>query len=1149
MSVSDPEPLPLTKLATGVWASGRSHQTYIVSMASRKMFVLLVVKQYRATPARGGSMCGGSRMEPRQLLSQVRQLLDKRNPLVAPFKELGQYMEGTNSESAGWVVALEVPWGGIVGIDYLNPLHADGRLVLEAKSVTKRVFDSLSSTEHYYSWSPDRAAATNPSLPEAVVEAGPSSQDQAASADLVSPSGPRAQSSRSTSPAPFHTKTKNREASHSRFGTPEASKNREVSHSRSETTEASKTREASHSRFETPQRSRWKFLSNSPDRVTWGGVAPTPRTSPVRYQAASRQTPKPSHQGLGSSEVSPAGCMPALAGPVFKPSGAASTTADCMPALAGHVSTPSAAVSTSYAMSPIQDSQSSWDYLRTLLRPALTSQAPASGGQVASRQLHQPSIPMTATVNSPEQVAPWQLLGPSSPVTPMANIHVSEIHQQLLQTPRSSQDQSSVRGVQGVEVAQSWCSACSQWVPPPLSNGASRQLSNVISHRAKPLDVALMASSPQGQQGSMLPARTQQGGMLPARSLSEPDLESLVLNSLAGGVQVAQEGLNGDLPVPLGTLSTTNIEVCWVKPTSSRISKAPLPGTKGLGPGPAGTATWGGSTKGPGPRPAGSTTWSRRPSRRNQSECGTAGSQVPSSRGGAVRFQLQDRRGGLGQGYSSNPNGPDPTRRDLPASFLTDAAKQQLPSSFRLQAQGGKPLPGGRRLSMQGHSGSSVDLAHLAGSSWSEWDQGGGLGMDIPAPSRWTSASAVYYDRTLVLNFKDPILHPVLRRFVKSDLRLLRLYESGLPPWAVFLPSYGFWYRPWLRQVTKALFLALSVVSMLFGFYDLYKNIPFVKQVVSATLLRIHLPSRQIMDWLEHHTQIRLSILLTWMFSRSALATAVMALLRSATAVVAELLAPLAAAAAQPLAVIVKVGGACIRPVRSLVALLAGPLIRSTWSMLLSILRLLALLGSHLRATLQIVTVPALLLAQATSASAALARAHMSTLMQALAAMLLSVRVLLANCAVHLMTLGRVLRSMGKVFSAGSKATEAVAPLASATSSGWLWKELLATEGVLHQALMRCFKALQSVLKFLITLATTVIKHRVSLKLQARYTARRAARSAQISYHPGNNCDQASRVSKATSALHCAAGGAEGATAYCTALTRDFAHGSIVSTS
>jgi len=59
------------------------------------------------------------------------------------------------------------------------------------------------------------------------------------------------------------------------------------------------------------------------------------------------------------------------------------------------------------------------------------------------------------------------------------------------------------------------------------------------------------------------------------------------------------------------------------------------------------------------------------------------------------------------------------------------------------------------------------------------------------------------------------------------------LYESGLPVWAIFLPTYGLYYRPWMRRLTWILFIAVSVFSMACGFYDLYKNVPHVDKVSS----------------------------------------------------------------------------------------------------------------------------------------------------------------------------------------------------------------------------------------------------------------------------------------------------------------------------
>ena len=35
----------------------------------------------------------------------------------------------------------------------------------------------------------------------------------------------------------------------------------------------------------------------------------------------------------------------------------------------------------------------------------------------------------------------------------------------------------------------------------------------------------------------------------------------------------------------------------------------------------------------------------------------------------------------------------------------------------------------------------------------------------------------------------------------QSNERLLKLYESGLPAWAIYMPLYRLPYRPWMRKV------------------------------------------------------------------------------------------------------------------------------------------------------------------------------------------------------------------------------------------------------------------------------------------------------------------------------------------------------------
>ena len=62
------------------------------------------------------------------LKDNVEQLLSHRNPF---------YVE------QGLVMAFEVAWADVVGMDYAARLMEDARLVLEARSLAKRVFASV----------------------------------------------------------------------------------------------------------------------------------------------------------------------------------------------------------------------------------------------------------------------------------------------------------------------------------------------------------------------------------------------------------------------------------------------------------------------------------------------------------------------------------------------------------------------------------------------------------------------------------------------------------------------------------------------------------------------------------------------------------------------------------------------------------------------------------------------------------------------------------------------------------------------------------------------------------------------------------------------------------------------------------------------
>lgn len=99
-----------------------------------------------------------------------------------------------------------------------------------------------------------------------------------------------------------------------------------------------------------------------------------------------------------------------------------------------------------------------------------------------------------------------------------------------------------------------------------------------------------------------------------------------------------------------------------------------------------------------------------------------------------------------------------------------------------------------------------------------------------------TLEATIYRDVFIMLRFSDHDLPFKLKDIIMSKLRLLTLLEAGLPSWVIFLQSYpGFCrlYRPWMCPLARALYVLISVVTVLIGFYDLYKNVPLLKETLS----------------------------------------------------------------------------------------------------------------------------------------------------------------------------------------------------------------------------------------------------------------------------------------------------------------------------
>lgn len=104
-----------------------------------------------------------------------------------------------------------------------------------------------------------------------------------------------------------------------------------------------------------------------------------------------------------------------------------------------------------------------------------------------------------------------------------------------------------------------------------------------------------------------------------------------------------------------------------------------------------------------------------------------------------------------------------------------------------------------------------------------------------------------YKDVLVLVRFGDRDLPFKFREVIMSDVRLLTLLEAGLPSWVLFLQSYpGFChlYRPWMCLLARTLYVIISIITVVIGFYDLYKNVPVLK----ATASRLCGP---LFDWVE----------------------------------------------------------------------------------------------------------------------------------------------------------------------------------------------------------------------------------------------------------------------------------------------------------
>ncbi|XP_071727104.1 uncharacterized protein [Rutidosis leptorrhynchoides] len=154
-------------------------------------------------------------------------------------------------------------------------------------------------------------------------------------------------------------------------------------------------------------------------------------------------------------------------------------------------------------------------------------------------------------------------------------------------------------------------------------------------------------------------------------------------------------------------------------------------------------------------------------------------------------------------------------------------------------------------------------------SETSSLSETGSYHIASPCPSECVEATepTQYRDVLLLFRFNDRDLPFELQKIIMSDLRLLTLLEAGLPTWVIFFQSYPVFihiYRPWMCPLARALYVSMSFVTVIIGFYDLYKNVPVLK----ATASRLFGP---LFDWIETWEMVsRIKYLGTMLFLHNA---------------------------------------------------------------------------------------------------------------------------------------------------------------------------------------------------------------------------------------------------------------------------------------
>ncbi|CAH8383230.1 unnamed protein product [Eruca vesicaria subsp. sativa] len=210
----------------------------------------------------------------------------------------------------------------------------------------------------------------------------------------------------------------------------------------------------------------------------------------------------------------------------------------------------------------------------------------------------------------------------------------------------------------------------------------------------------------------------------------------------------------------------------------------------------------------------------------------------------------------------------------------------------------------------------------------------------VPDGENITEATE-YKDVLVLVRFGDRDLPFKFREVIMSDIRLLTLLEAGLPSWVLFLQSYpGFChlYRPWMCLLARTLYVIISIITVVIGFYDLYKNVPVLK----ATASRLCGP---LFDWVETWDMVsRIKYLGTMLFLHNVQKAVkwAMTMARGVQSFVSLLVMPLVNPLLEVLCLLLPVWNSLAETVESLVSVV-WIVIESGWNLVGDVVELVLL--------------------------------------------------------------------------------------------------------------------------------------------------------------------------------------------------------------